>query len=522
MKRREFLKKSLQGTGTAMFCSGTLAKEILTSSVSAQRPNILHIMSDQQQWGTIANRTECRTPNINRLAEEGILFNRSYTPNALCCPARAMILTGAYHWHNGVYNQIHSSPSVHRDMYPDVVTYSMRIKEAGYRLGYVGKWHASYKRTPLDFGYDEIGAPQGYNNRLLKEIKYTDERKKSKAKVIPVREFQWNGSETFTMWGYDNKDEEETRAWGTAETGIKMMRRFIKEGKPWLIEIHFVEPHDAYVPLKKYLDRYNPSSIPVPKSFYDTFENKPGMHRRESETWGKVTEKDYQQSRAYYYAYSEQLDTQIGRILDELEKSGQAQNTIVVFTSDHGDMVGAHRMWIKGWMPYEECYRIPLVIRWHGKIKPGSVSNRLVQTHDLAHTYVDALGLKPLPFPDACSLVPLFENPNRTDWRDDILCTFYGGEFLYTQRIVITERYKYVFNGCDFDECYDLAEDPEEMYNCVNDQKYKKIVDDLRARLYDLMNQFEDPYGDTQNRISIGNPPNRYGGPRYLPRGKRI
>lgn len=215
--------------------------------------------------------------------------------------------------------------------------------------------------------------------------------------------------------------------WGVAETGINMMKKFAEEDKPWLLEMHFIEPHDAYTSLRKYRDRYDSSSIPVQKSFYDTFEN-----------------------------------------------------------------------------------------------KPGSVCSRLVQTHDLAHTYIDILGLPKLPFPDARSLVPLFEDPNRSDWRDDILCTFYGGEFIYTQRIVITDRYKYVFNGFDYDEFYDLVEDPEEMNNCVNNPKYEIIVDDMRARLYDLMNQFEDPYGDTQNRISVGNPPNRYGAPRYLPRGKRM
>ena len=100
-------------------------------------------MTDQQQWATIAGRSLCRTPNIDRLAREGLLFERSYTPSAVCCPARAMLLSGAYHWHNGVYNQVHSPPSVHRDMNPDVVLYSQRLREAGYRQGYVGKWHAS-------------------------------------------------------------------------------------------------------------------------------------------------------------------------------------------------------------------------------------------------------------------------------------------------------------------------------------------------------------------------------------------
>src|SRR6266851_8472904 len=124
--------------------SGAAAASVVTQAQNNRPPNILHIMSDHQQWATIAGRSECRTPNLNRLAQAGMLFERSYTPSAVCCPARAMLLSGAYHWHNGVYNQIHSAPSVHRDMDPDVVLYSQCLREAGYRLGYVGKWHASW------------------------------------------------------------------------------------------------------------------------------------------------------------------------------------------------------------------------------------------------------------------------------------------------------------------------------------------------------------------------------------------
>lgn len=100
-------------------------------AVTATRPNILHIMTDQQQWATIMGRSGCRTPNLDKLAKSGLSFERSYTPSAVCCPARAMMLSGAYHWQNGVYNQVHSPPSVHRDMNEDVVLYSNRLKAAG-------------------------------------------------------------------------------------------------------------------------------------------------------------------------------------------------------------------------------------------------------------------------------------------------------------------------------------------------------------------------------------------------------
>ena len=512
--RRQFLTQSL----------GTAALAAQTEPAGSRRPNILHIMSDQQQWATIANRSLCRTPNLNRLADSGMLFERSYTPSAVCCPARAMILSGAYHWHNGVYNQIHSSPSVHRDMNPDVVLYSNRLKDAGYRMGYVGKWHASWVRCPANFGY-EMSAVQGCDPAILRKYDLDPdhvEAPKEKLRVTPLRMIQWPGANPVAEWGYHEGPVEATPEWRVAESAIRMLRRFSQESRPWLLETHFVQPHDPYLPLKEYLDRYDLRSIPVPKSFYDTFAGKPGLHRRESSIWGNVTEADYRQSRACYYASIEQLDHQIGRMLDALDQSSQSDNTIVVFTTDHGDMCGNHRMWIKGWIPYEETYRIPLIVRWPGRIRPGSKTGRLVQTHDLAHTYVEAASASPLPFRDGRALEPLFQDPASSSWPDQILCAYYGGEFLYTQRIGITKRFKYVFNGFDIDELYDLERDPEEMHNAVEDADYAKYVDDMRARLYEMMAAVEDPYGVPPEWHQPGNRPDRYGAPRYLPHGKRL
>ena len=498
--------------------AGALGSAPVTQA-AARAPNILHIMSDQQQWGTVAGRSECRTPNLNRLAESGLLFERSYTPSAVCCPARAMLLSGAYHWHNGVYNQVHSPPSVHRDMNADVVLYSNRLRDAGYRLGYVGKWHASYVRTPLDFGFHEVADLNGCDPRLIRQLETNPDkvdRGRGTIRTVPQRRFSWPGSEPFAMWGYREGPEEATPEYYRAECAIRMMKRLARTGSPWHLEVQFVQPHDPYMPLKKYLDRYDARAIRVPASFHDTFAGKPGLHRRESETWGEITEADYRDGRAHYYAYAEQLDAQIGRVLDALKETGQEDNTLVVATTDHGDMVGAHRMWIKGWIPYEETYRVPLIVRWPGHIQAGARSEGLVQTHDLAHTYVAAAGAKPMPYRDGRALQPLFDNPGLPGWRDHILCAYYGGEFVYTQRIAITNRFKYVFNGFDIDECYDLADDPEEMRNLVTSGEKRANVDDMRARLYELMNAVEDPYGDLHGHGD------RYCAPRYLPRGKRL
>jgi arylsulfatase A-like enzyme len=518
ISRRRFLAAT-----TAVAAAGRMGMQS-----AAARPNILHLMVDQMQWAAIANRSLCRTPNLNRLAAEGILCNRSYTPSAVCCPARAMLITGAYHWHNGVYNQVHSSPSVSRSMFPDVVTYSARLREAGYKQGYVGKWHADYTRTPLDFGFDEISAPQSYNPRLLRGLNTNPDGvpiPTDAPRRVVTRSFKWPGSEEFPMWGHSIGKEEGTNSFYIAECGIRMLRRFAAGNSTWHLEIHFPEPHDAYMPLQQYLDRYKPGDIPVPESFHDTFRGKPGLHGRESRIWGALTEADYQQGRAHYYAYCEEVDAQIGRILDALKETGQADRTLVAFVSDHGDMAGAHRMWIKGWMPYEETYKIPQILRWPARFTGGRKTGRLTSSHDLAHTYVDVSGARPLPFPDGVSLLPLCDDPARGDWRDQLMCAYYGGEFLYTQRIAITGRFKFVFNGFDIDELYDLEHDPQEMHNAVDDPAYRLDADDMRARLYEMMLQFGDPYGDPSPSMSAvqrdGNPPNRYGAPRYLPRGKR-
>jgi len=482
--------------------------------------NILWITTDHQQWQTIGGRSLCQTPNLQRLIDTGMLFNRSYTPMPVCCPVRAMWMSGAYPWHNGVFTQVHSAPSITRDMWPDVVTYSDQLKKAGYRLGFVGKWHASYRRTPLDFSFDELAEPGGCNPETLRGLpiyRAPQPAVHGELKYTSVRRFKWPGSEPFDMWGYYEGPEEKLHTTRIADCAVDMIRRFHQLGEPWHIAVHFPEPHDPYTPHKKYLDLYDPEEIPVPESFRDNFEGKPGMHRRESETWGDVSEEMVREGMAYFFAYCTQIDEQIGRILDALDETGQADNTLVAFCTDHGDMVGAHRMWIKSWMPYEEVWRMPMIVRLPGTVPAASVCNHLVQTHDLPHTFLDLAGAEPLPYEDGRSLTPLFAEPDRDDWEDAILGVGYGCEFFVTQRIVWMGRYKYVFNGFDYDEMYDLERDPHELHNLIADESEADARGALRAKLYELMNRLGDPYGDTAAPPGSDRA-NRYGAPRYLPR----
>ncbi|CAA9577092.1 MAG: Choline-sulfatase [uncultured Thermomicrobiales bacterium] len=474
------------------------------------RPNILLFVSDQQQWQTVCGRSPARSPNIDRLAAEGVRFERPYATVALCCPSRAALLSGQFPWHNGILNQIHVPERTRSDMVPGVQTYSQRLRDAGYRLGYSGKWHVSWERTPLDFGFHDVRAPNGYNPATLSAagIAEAEPGGNRGGEIEAECRVSWPGSAPFTFYGLDHGPEETTGAHIATSAGIELIERYGREApeEPWFVTINVVEPHDPYTPLAPYAAGYDPADVALPASWGDDFAGKPNLNRREAGLWAGLSEGQVRTAIARYWAYCEQVDAQVGRVLAALDQTGQAAETLVIFTSDHGDMAGAHRQFIKGWQPYEETYRVPLVMRWPGTIAPGGVCERLVQLHDLAHTFVEVADAAPIAPPDGRSLLPLLRDPAAV-WDDVAFCQYYGGEFLYTQRMVITPRHKYVFNGWDFDELYDLVDDPHELRNRVDDPAYRGTCDALREILWARMERHDDPYAQ-----------NRYGAPRYLPR----
>lgn len=488
------------------------------TTMAAGQPNILLIMGDHATWDMVAGRSPARTPNLDRLAAEGLLFERSYTPVSVCCPARAMLATGGYPWRSGIFNQVHVPQSLNPDMRPDAVTFAAGLRDAGYRTGYLGKWHASWERGPLDFGYDEFGgvanpkAPYVQRHGLADEDNYQLYRAQYAMCVSGQRTMHWPGTqEPFVMWATDEGPGEATHMHFLAERATQMIGRFgqnqVYRGQPWHLEVHFPEPHDPYTPLRRFVESYRADDIDLPRSYYlETFAGKPGMHTREAGLWAELDEDDVRDGRRHFYAYCEQLDHYIGRVLQAVETTGQSRQTLVVFASDHGDLLGAHRMFLKGWMPYEEAHRIPMIARWPGVITPGGRTDALVQLHDWAHTFLAAAGAEPLPYDDGADLSPLLIDPAAAG-RDSILNVYYGAEFLYTQRILISHRFKYVFNGFDADEFYDLERDPDELHNVINHPAYRSHVHQTREQLWEKMRQLGDPYAHG----------NRYGAARYLP-----
>jgi len=224
--------------------------------------------------------------------------------------------------------------------------------------------------------------------------------------------------------------------------------------------------------------RYPLGRIELPANYRDEdFRGKPNLLAREASLYSQLTDQDVRNILRHYYAYCEQVDHAVGIVLDSLTQSGAAADTLTLFTSDHGDSVGAHRTFIKGWTPYEETHRIPMVARWPEVIPAGAS--------------IDAL-----PHDDGRDLTPLLREPagRGPTWRSHILNCFYGSELLYTQRIAISQRYKYVFNGFDWDELYDLERDPGELHNLIDDRGQADVAQDMRDAMWEMMLRHHDPY----------------------------
>jgi arylsulfatase A-like enzyme len=467
-------------------------------------PNILLITGDHMRWDTIAGRSVCRTPHVNALVAEGLCFERAYTPVPICCPARAALLTGAYPWHNGVYHQVHVPMSLNPDLAPDVETFSQRLRQVGYRLGYVGKWHASRLRGPLDFGYHEYRAPvqvtltpEAARRNRVDGYGPTIRDTRRRYEVVRRRSVTWPGGDTHTLWLEIDGEFEATQEYHIATTAAQLIREYAASGRPWHIEVHFPEPHDPYKPLLTFLAQYRPEDVEIPRNYLEeTFQNKPRLLAREASLWQELSPEDVREVLRHFYAYCQQVDAAVGIVLDALREVGQVNNTLTVFTADHGDNVGAHRCMVKGWTPYEETIRIPLVARWPGVIPARSRTHALVQLQDLAHTFTAVAGAPALPHADGRDLLPLMMRPEaaEADWPAYRLNCYYGCELLYTQRIAIGQRYKYVFNGFDWDELYDLEADPGEVRNVIDEPAYAEVAQDLRDALWALMFEHYDPY----------------------------
>ncbi len=500
--------------GSTITC--LLASLLLINACNTQqeqkRPNILFIMADDHAVQAVSalDGSLNQTPNIDRIADEGMIFLNSFCTNSICAPVRAVNLTGKYNHLNGqINNNIRFDGSQ--------MTYPKLLQKEGYQTAMIGKWHL--QSDPEGFDYWNVLPGQGeyYNPDFIEMGKRTR-----------VEGYVTDLITDFSIEWLKNRDPE----------------------KPFCLLLHHKAPHRNWMPGPGHLTMYDDTTIKVPDNYFDDYDTRSAAAREQEMTVYKHMQPVYdlkvsegseirhrsfsrmneQQKAAWYAAYNPKnkafleaglegrelaewklqrylkdylrciasVDDNIGRVLDYLDETGLAENTIVIYTSDQGFYLGEHGWFDKRFM-YEESLRMPLLIRFPKEIRAGTKSDKMVLNLDFAETLLDLGGVTIPEEMQGESFRELFANPDTEDWRDAIYYHYYeypGVHAVKRHYGIRTRRYKLMHFYYDIDawELYDLAKDPEEMNNLYGNPEYEGIIAELKERLEKLQEQYrEDP-----------------------------
>ncbi|MCM3724763.1 sulfatase-like hydrolase/transferase [Neobacillus cucumis] len=449
-----------------------------------QRPNILMITVDQQRYDCIgfSKAYPVKTPNLDQFASEGIWFSNAYAHLPACGPARQSFMNGRrpeaigclWNFNNGL-----KIPALE----PSEYAWSRELIKLNYQTAYIGKWGVHPVNAPTQYGYEH----------------YVDEREYE----LFQKERYPNVRFVNTYFGESNPiPVEDSKTHWTAKKATDMIEKLSKSGKPWHIRVNFSEPHLPCRPSKPFSEMYSLDDIPMWNNFYDSFENKPYIQKQQLYSWGveNYTWDNWAPIVARYYGIISQLDDAIGKILSTLDQLAASENTIVIYTSDHGDLCGAHRMMDKHYVLYEEVIKVPLIIKWKKGIPKNRICDEFVYNFlDLPPTILEWLKVDIPNFFQGRSLVKLLHGKRVKDWRNHLVSTYNGQQFgLYTQRMIRNHHWKYIWNTTDIDELYDLKEDPSELNNRIYDQSNSNIVKQLRETLYWQLHHDQDGLVDNQ------------------------
>jgi arylsulfatase A-like enzyme len=480
------------------------------TAIAAPRPNILYIMSDDHAahaisaYGSRINQT----PNLDRIAKDGVRFDRVFAVNSICTPSRATIITGKYSHLNGC-------PTFNRfdDKQPTVAKY---LQAAGYHTGMIGKWHLG--SDPVGFDYWCILPGQGvYHDPTF---------------LVP------GGRTNFTGYVTDI----------IADLALEFIQKCPKD-KSFFLMCHHKAPHREWEPDAKHKAMFANKQIPEPPTLRDDYAGRAdALRENQQRVFDDMTRRDlkleppadlqgperqkwlgvkptevevvvngqkkllkgeelnkwkYQRYMQDYLACVQSVDDNVGRLLDFLDKSGLAKNTVVIYSSDQGFFLGDHGMYDKRFM-YEESIKMPFLVRWPGVAKAGGVQTAMGINADFAPTFMNIAGLKVPADMQGRSLVPLMKGKRPADWRTSWYYRYYHDPGNHNTRAhygVRTDTHKLIyFWKKDQWEMYDLVKDPDELHNLYNDPDQAGTVAKLKAELFRLKKELKDDdrYADEQ------------------------
>ena len=478
----------------------------------SKRPNFLFITTDQQRWDALrcAGNSTIRTPNLDRLASEGIRFDRAYPSNPICMPARATMITGrSQRGHQVFDHEINLSESI------PVLGDSLRA--ADYRTVLFGKAHFKIKelednppsgaeRDPRDglwhgpyYGFEHVTytgghwKPSGHWRHWL-------EREHPEGIELWDRASALAPSTLASSWKNAIPKEWHHTQWFT-DLALDWLRKY-DGARPFFLWLSFSDPHEPFCPPRPYCDMYDPDDMPPPIPPDDDLRRKPPQYRWAMEGsrthWGGVEARHFSDRRLYgevvahYYGMVTFIDDMVGRVLDELERLGLADSTHVIFTSDHGEALADHMVMGKPPLAYESVIRVPMIWRHEPSIPAGRVHEGVMTHVDLVPTILDLADAPPLPGMEGRSFATLLHG--RTDaHRDAVVIDRISLERHTTEPVIrlkmlVTQRWKLVHYGPQWPgELYDLANDPHEFENLWADpahvRKRQELTDQLLSEI---------------------------------------
>ncbi len=492
MTRRNLLKV---GAAAAAAAPAALPQ----SSSRRSRPNILFLMTDQHRAdciGAAGNRV-IHTPNMDRIAQQGVRFSAAYSSTPTCTPARTALLTGLSPWHHGMLGMTNMARS-----YP--LEKPRALREAGYYTITVGKQHFypmrnghGYERMILDEHCPCGNGPQAYAAaEKIGPVERTDYESWFYSQAPNLNPHAtglwWNdyASRPFVL-----PERFHPTRW-TGDTAVNFLSTW-EGGQPFFMKVSFIRPHSPYDPPERFMKMYEDAALPAAKvgRWADRYEQRSSDR---TDIWhGKLSPQEIRRSRQGYYGCISQVDEQIGRILDTLEKRGWLEETLILFTSDHGDMTGDQNLWRKSY-PYEPSAHIPMLMRWPSGMlsaKRGAVISQPVELRDVLPTFLEAAGSEPSRPIDGRSLLSLVRNSG-AGWRDYVdlehnICYSPANHW----NALTDGHWKYIFHALDGEEqLFHLDSDPHELADLAGDTSRQAELRKWRQRLVDHFAERGEPF----------------------------
>ncbi len=486
-----------------------------------KKPNIIFICTDQHRTDTLSvynKDTQCLTPNLDALSKESVVFDNCYTSYPVCTPARSSMQTGLMPSKTGMEGNSFQTGCRCHELFDNPDLLSHRLNNCGYTSLYTGKWHlgfgadktaspegqsllnalhndnemdvgaySNYGTMPTDVGYIGDDFP-GHGNGGWAYKQFADYLKENGRELVIEKCSEVRRPGDHSFWGEVKSDINTTIEYFLVDRAITLVEEALKSDKPFFLDLNFWGPHEPFFAPTKYLNLYRDVKIEPHKSFYEDVTKLPPLYeqtRRPEVKW-----EFFENTLRHYWACTTHIDAQIGRFITYLKDKGLYDDSIILFSADHGDYQGVHGgMENKGYGMYDEITKIPLFLKPAQKGYEGYINHNLVGTCDFYQTFLDAAKDKNDKV-DGKSLLPFIQNPN-TPWSDEIVTEGIGANnVICTQRMYRKGKYKYVFNGGGMEQIFNMEEDPYEMNNLIGD---KELLMKMRTSCGSYLKATKDP-----------------------------